>query len=121
MTSWLAWGRRRRANKALFVATAGLAAFVTVMFTYASFDPNHGDFLTYFALYWVWGVCAVAALLGMAEYKTSPLRNDHATVQRTSSAYHNLMSGSQSLVHSSLIAGGDFFLIIQKSAVKICK
>ena len=76
MTNWLAWGRRSRANKALFAATAGLAAFVTVMFSYASLDPNHGDFMTYFALYWVWGVCAVAILLGMAEYKTSPLRKN---------------------------------------------
>lgn len=76
VANWMAWGRRSRANKTLFVSTAGLAAFVTVMFTYASFDPNHGDFLTYFALYWVWGVCAVAILLGMAEYKTSPLRKN---------------------------------------------
>ena len=28
----------------------------------------------YFAFYWVWGLCAIGVLLGMAEYKTSPLR-----------------------------------------------
>lgn len=76
VTSWLAWSRRSRPNKALFVATAGLSAFVTVMFAWASLDPNHGDFLTYFALYWVWGLCALAIPLGMAEYKTSPLRKN---------------------------------------------
>jgi len=73
---WLAWSRRGWTNKALFALSLGLAAFVTVMFAWASLFPGHGDFLRYFALYWVWGVCAVAILLGMAEYKTSPLRKN---------------------------------------------
>lgn len=71
---WIAWDRRGAANKILFTVSLALAAFVTVMFTWASLAPNHGDFLLYFALYWVWGLCAVAIILGMAEYKTSPLR-----------------------------------------------
>lgn len=73
---WLAWRRRGRANKVLFTVSLALAAFVTVMFAWASLAPNHGDFLVYFALYWVWGLCAVAIILGMAEYKTSPLRKN---------------------------------------------
>ena len=73
---WLAWSRRGRANKVLFTLSLGLAAFVTVMFAWASLFPGHGDFLRYFALYWVWGLCAVAIILGMAEYKTSPLRKN---------------------------------------------
>jgi FtsH-binding integral membrane protein len=71
---WLAWGRRSRANRVLFVATLSLAAFVTGAFVWAVVYPSPGDFARYFALYWVWGLCAVAILLGMAEYKTSPLR-----------------------------------------------
>lgn len=74
--AWLAWGRRGLANKILFTVSLLLAAFVTVMFAWASLYPNHGDFLIYFALYWVWGLCAVAIILGMAEYKTSPLRKN---------------------------------------------
>lgn len=73
---WLAWDRRGRANRVLFTLSLALAAFVTVMFAWASLAPGHGDFLVYFALYWVWGVCAVAIILGMAEYKTSPLRKN---------------------------------------------
>jgi hypothetical protein len=73
---WFAWSRRGRANKVLFTISLALAAFVTLMFTWASFFPNHGDFLIYFALYWVWGLCAIAIILGMAEYKTSPLRKN---------------------------------------------
>lgn len=73
---WLAWSRRGRANRILFTLSLSLAAFVTVMFAWASLAPGHGDFLVYFALYWVWGVCAVAIILGMAEYKTSPLRKN---------------------------------------------
>jgi hypothetical protein len=71
---WLAWERRSRANKALFVASTSLALFVTAVFLWATLDPAPGDSARYFALYWVWGLCAVDVLLGMAEYKTSPLR-----------------------------------------------
>lgn len=73
---WFAWSRRGRANKVLFALSLALAAFVTLMFAWASLAPGHGDFLVYFALYWVWGACAVAIILGMAEYKTSPLRKN---------------------------------------------
>lgn len=76
ITGWLAWGRRGRANRVLFVLTFSLAASVTAIFTWASLNPDYGDFARYFALYWVWGACAVAILLGMAEYKTSPLRKN---------------------------------------------
>ncbi len=71
---WLAWKRRSLSNKILFVISLSLAAFVTVTFAWATIDPSPGDALRYFALYFVWGVCAVAILIGMAEYKTSPLR-----------------------------------------------
>ncbi len=74
VTGWLAWGRRSRANRVLFVATLDLAVFVTLAFAWATLQPYPGDFARYFAFYWVWGLCAVAVLLGMAEYKTSPLR-----------------------------------------------
>ena len=74
--NWLSWSRRGRANRVLFVLSLSLAAFVSVMFAWASLAPGHGDFLIYFALYWVWGLCAVAIILGMAEYKTSPLRRN---------------------------------------------
>jgi hypothetical protein len=71
---WLAWGRRSGANRVLFVVTLSLAAFVTGAFAWATIYSSPDDFARYFALYWVWGLCAVAILLGMAEYKTSPLR-----------------------------------------------
>jgi hypothetical protein len=74
LTGWLAWERRSRANRVLFVATLALAIFVTLAFAWATVQPYPGDFARYFAFYWVWGLCAVAILLGMAEYKTSPLR-----------------------------------------------
>lgn len=74
LTGWLAWGRRSRTNRVLFVVTLSLAAFVTLAFAWATIRPYPGDFTRYFAYYWVWGLCAVALLLGMAEYKTSPLR-----------------------------------------------
>ena len=74
LTDWLAWGRRSRANRVLFVITLSLAAFVTGAFSWATIKPAPGDFGRYFAYYWVWGLCAVALLFGMAEYKTSPLR-----------------------------------------------
>jgi hypothetical protein len=71
---WLAWGRRSRTNKALFLASTSLALFVTAVFLWATLDPAPGNAARYIALYWVWGLCAVGVLLGMAEYKTSPLR-----------------------------------------------
>ena len=74
LTDSLAWGRRSGPNRVLFVATLSLAAFVTGAFAWATIQPYPGDFARYFAFYWVWGLCAVAILLGMAEYKTSPLR-----------------------------------------------
>jgi len=73
-TGWLAWERRSRGNRVLFVLSISLAAFVTVAFAWASLNPDPGNFARYFAFYWVWGLCAVGVLLGMAEYKTSPLR-----------------------------------------------
>jgi hypothetical protein len=74
ITDWLAWGRRSGTNKALFVVSLSLAAFVTGAFAWATIQRYPGDFAWYFAYYWVWGLCAVALLFGMAEYKTSPLR-----------------------------------------------
>lgn len=71
---WLAWKRRSRVNKALFSVSVSLGLFVTVAFTWATLNPAPGDFVRYFAFYWVWGLCAVGLLFGMAEYKTSPLR-----------------------------------------------
>jgi FtsH-binding integral membrane protein len=73
---WLAWRRRNRANKVLFLMSAGLALFVTVVFAWAALNPAPGDVSRYLALYWVWGLCAVGIVLGMAEYKTSPLRKN---------------------------------------------
>jgi hypothetical protein len=74
LTDWLAWERRSGANRVLFVLSLSLAAFVTLTFAGASLDPDPGNFARYFAFYWVWGLCAIGVLLGMAEYKTSPLR-----------------------------------------------
>jgi hypothetical protein len=73
-TGWLAWGRRSRPNKALFSASTSLALFVTAVFAWATLSPAPGDAARYLALYWVWGLCAIGVILGMAEYKTSPLR-----------------------------------------------
>ena len=72
--AWLAWGRRRRTNRVLFVLSVSTAFVVTAVFLWASLDPRPGDFARYFALTWAWGLCAVGLLFGMAEYKTSPLR-----------------------------------------------
>jgi hypothetical protein len=74
VTDWVAWRRRSGTNKALFVVSLSLAALVTGAFAWATIQPYPGDFARYFAYYWVWGLCAVALLIGMAEYKTSPLR-----------------------------------------------
>lgn len=71
---WLAWERRSRKNRVLFVLSTGMAAIVTLTFTWAMLYPDPGNFGRYFALYWVWGLCAVGLVFGMAEYKTSPLR-----------------------------------------------
>ena len=71
---WLAWGRRSRVNKALFVASTALALLVTAVFTWATLYPAPGDAVRYLVLYWVWGLCAIGVIFGMAEYKTSPLR-----------------------------------------------
>lgn len=74
ITDWLAWGRRGRANRVLFVLALALASFVTLAFAWASLNPDPGNTTRYFVFYWVWGLCALGVLLGMAEYKTSPLR-----------------------------------------------
>ena len=74
VNDWLAWKRRSRANKVLFLLSLSLAAFVTAAFSWASLNPDPGNTTRYFLFYWVWGLCAVGILLGMAEYKTSPLR-----------------------------------------------
>lgn len=71
---WLAWRRRSWSNKVFFFGSVSVALFVTVAFTWATLNPAPGDFARYFAFYWVWGLCAVGILIGMAEYKTSPLR-----------------------------------------------
>ena len=73
-TGWLAWKRRSRLNKSLFLVAASLALFVTAMFAWATLSPATGDAARYLTLYWVWGLCAVGLIFGMAEYKTSPLR-----------------------------------------------
>jgi FtsH-binding integral membrane protein len=73
-TNWLAWNRRTPANRVFFVLSLSLAAFVTLAFAWASLNPDPGNAARYFAFYWVWGLCALGVLLGMAEYKTSPLR-----------------------------------------------
>ena len=74
VAGWLAWRRRSRLNKAMFVASVSLALFVTAVFAWATLDPAPGNGARYLALYWVWGLCAIGLLFGMAEYKTSPLR-----------------------------------------------
>lgn len=71
---WFAWGRRSCPNKVLFTGSISLALFVTVAFTWTTLNPAPGDFARYFVFYWVWGLCALGLLIGMAEYKTSPLR-----------------------------------------------
>lgn len=71
---WVAWERRGRPNRVFFVASTSLAAFVTLAFAWATLNPAPGDFARYFVFYWVWGLCALGLLFGMAEYKTSPLR-----------------------------------------------
>ena len=73
-TGGLDWRRRGWQNKALFLASISLALFVTGVFVWASLLPAPGDAARYLALYWVWGLCAIGVIIGMAEYKTSPLR-----------------------------------------------
>lgn len=72
--NWLAWGRRNRTNRVLFILSIALASSVTLAFAWATLHPDPGNFARYFAFYWVWGLCALGVLLAMAEYKTSPLR-----------------------------------------------
>ncbi len=74
LRGWLAWRRRSIPNKVLFSTAVFLGLFVTGSFAWTTLNPAPGDFARYFAFYWVWGLCAVGLLLGMAEYKTSPLR-----------------------------------------------
>jgi FtsH-binding integral membrane protein len=74
VVEWLAWKRRRRANKVLFVISVALGLFVSAAFAWATLNPAPGDFTRYLVFYWIWGLCAVALIFGMAEYKTSPLR-----------------------------------------------
>ncbi len=61
-------------NKAMLFASGAVALVVTAVFVWATLDPAPGDGARYLVLYWVWGLCAVGLLFGMAEYKTSPLR-----------------------------------------------
>ncbi|HET7479932.1 MAG TPA: hypothetical protein VFJ72_10515 [Rubrobacteraceae bacterium] len=74
LNHWLAWRRRSLANRVLFALSLSLAGFVTGAFTWAALNPDPGNAARYFFFYWIWGLCAVGVLLGMAEYKTSPLR-----------------------------------------------
>src|SRR3954451_21686112 len=73
-TACLAWKRRSWTNKILVLVSTFLALFVTVVFAWATLSPGPGGAARYLALSWVWGRCAVGLILGMAEYKTSPLR-----------------------------------------------
>jgi hypothetical protein len=74
VAGWLAWRRRSRLNRVMFSLSLSVALVVTAVFAWATLDPAPGDGVRYLALYWVWGLCAVGLLFGMAEYKTSPLR-----------------------------------------------
>lgn len=74
LSAWLAWKRRSRSNRVFFTGSITVAVLVTVIFARAVLDPAHGDFGRYLALTWAWGLCAIGLLLGMAEWKTSPLR-----------------------------------------------
>ena len=74
LLGWLAWGRRRRMNKVLFLASMALALFVTAVFAWATLYSAPMNAGRYLALYWVSGLCAIGLIFGMAEYRTSPLR-----------------------------------------------
>ncbi len=74
LAGWISWGRRSRANKALFLASTSLSLFVTAVFLWATLERAPGDAARYLVLYWVWGLCAIGLIFAMAEYKTSPLR-----------------------------------------------
>lgn len=77
LRGWLAWGRRSRRNKVLFVISIGVAAFVTAAFGWGIFNAEpEGDATLHTVFYWIWGLCAVDILFGMAEWKTSPLRKN---------------------------------------------
>lgn len=74
---WLAWNRRSRKNRIFFVLSILLAAFVTLAFGWGSFNPApEGDGTLYMVFYWIWGLCAVGLVFGLAEWKTSPLRRN---------------------------------------------
>lgn len=73
-SQWLAWKRRRRSNRVLFTGSITIAVLVTGIFMWALLNPAPGNFERYLALTWAWGMCALGLILGMAEYKTSPLR-----------------------------------------------
>lgn len=74
---WLAWRRRSRRNKVLFVISVGISAFVTLAFGWGIFNPEpEGDATLYIVFYWIWGLCAMNILFGMAEWKTGPLRRN---------------------------------------------
>ncbi|MGI8649567.1 MAG: hypothetical protein ACR2KW_04195 [Rubrobacter sp.] len=75
--NWFAWGRRSPQNKVLFVLSIGVAVFVTATFGWGTFNAEpEGDATLYIVFYWVWGLCAINLLFGMAEWKTSPLRKN---------------------------------------------
>lgn len=70
----MAWGRRGRFNRAMFAGSILVAAFVTAAFIWATASYTPGDFGRYIIMYWVWGLTSVGLVIGLAEYKTSPLR-----------------------------------------------
>lgn len=74
LSDWVAWRRRRWSNRVFFTGSITVAVLVTAIFVRAVLDPAPGDLGRYLALTWAWGMCVPGLLLGMAEYKTSPLR-----------------------------------------------
>ncbi len=76
LTGWLAWKRRNRANKVCFMLSVALAAIVTGSYVWAVTHPAPGDFARYIVFNWIWGLCAIGLIFGMAEYRTSPLRKN---------------------------------------------
>ena len=51
VSGWLAWKRRSRPNKVLFLLSVSLALFVTAVFTWATLNPAPGDGTRYLLLY----------------------------------------------------------------------
>ncbi|WP_273841701.1 hypothetical protein [Rubrobacter calidifluminis] len=74
LRDWLAWKRRSRVNKTMFVVSLAVAAFVTAAFAWAIAFPAPGDFARYLTFYWIWGLCAVGIMTGLVEYRTRPVR-----------------------------------------------